>query len=66
MGSKYMECRVRDFPGAPRCTTTLVADNDMELLEAVVKHGINVHGSANTGAFRDQVRKEFKDGSPPA
>ena len=61
MGRKYMDCREQDAPGENRCSTTLSADNEEELLEAVIKHGINVHGFANTAEFRNRVRKEFKD-----
>jgi predicted small metal-binding protein len=55
-----MDCRVQDAPGETVCSTTLTADTDEELLEEVIKHGINVHGLANTAEFRDKVRKEFK------
>ena len=61
MGRKYMDCREQDAPGETRCSTTLSADNEEELLEAVIKHGINVHGFANTAEFRNRVCKEFKD-----
>ena len=61
MGRKYMDCREQDAPGEPHCSTTLSADNEEELLEAVISHGINVHGFANTAEFRDKVRMEFKD-----
>lgn len=61
MGRKYMDCLARDFPGGPRCTEKLSADTEEELLEAVIKHGINVHGYANTADFRAKVSKEFKD-----
>ncbi|PLX82873.1 MAG: hypothetical protein C0617_13040 [Desulfuromonas sp.] len=66
MGSKYIECH--DFPGGDKCkhSTTLTADSEEELLEEVVRHAINVHGCANTEEFRDHVRREFKDGNPPA
>ena len=61
MGRKYMDCREQDIPGGTRCSLTLSADTDEELLEAVIKHGINVHGYANTPEFRSNVLKEFKD-----
>lgn len=61
MGRKYLDCRVQDAPGETVCSTTLSADTEEELLEAVISHGINVHGLANTAEFRDKVRKEFRD-----
>jgi len=65
MGSKYVVCTEQDFPGAPRCNATFVSDNDAELLETAVRHGINVHGHANTESYREKVRNEFKLGEPP-
>lgn len=61
MGRKFVDCQVQEMPGAEKCTTTLSAETEEELLEAVIKHGINVHGLANTPEFREKVRKEFKD-----
>ena len=61
MGRKYVDCKLQDLPGAPTCSKTLTADTEEELLEAVIKHGINVHGLANTPEFREKVRNEFKD-----
>lgn len=65
MGRKYVICKEEDFPGATRCSKTFVADSDDELLEMAVRHGINIHGHANTEAYREQVRGEFKEGNPP-
>ncbi len=61
MGRKYMDCRAQDAPGEPFCSTTLSAETEEELLEAVISHGINVHGFANTAEFRNKVMGEFKD-----
>jgi predicted small metal-binding protein len=63
MGRKYIDCR--DFPNS-KCTVALSADTEEELLEAVVQHGVKVHGYEDTPEFRDQICKEFKDGSPPS
>lgn len=65
MGSKYVICDEQDFPGATKCHATFVADNDDELLEMAVRHGINVHGHANTEEYRNKVRNEFRLGTPP-
>ena len=61
MGRKYMDCREQDAPGEPFCNLTLSADTEEELLEAVISHGINVHGFANTAEFRNKVMSEFRD-----
>jgi hypothetical protein len=44
----------------------LSADTAEELLDAVVQHGVKVHGYEDTPEFRETVRKGMKDGSPPA
>ncbi len=64
MGSKYVECHERDFPGAPECNATFVSENEDELLEMAVRHAMNAHGHANTESFREKVRSEFKEGAP--
>jgi predicted small metal-binding protein len=63
MSRKYIDCR--DFPDS-KCTVALSADTEEELLEAVVQHGVKVHAYEDTPEFREMIRKEFKDGSPPA
>ena len=64
MGRKYIDCR--DYPGDVKCSVALSADSEEELLEIVVQHGAAVHGYQDTAEFRDMIRKEFKDGAPPA
>ena len=63
MGRKYVDCQ--DLSGDSHCTTTLVADSNNELMEAAIKHAINVHGLANTSDFRKQVSSHIKEGNPP-
>ena len=63
MGRKYIDCR--DYPGDIKCSVALVADSSEELLEAVVQHGTTVHGYKDTPEFRENIVKEFKDGTPP-
>ena len=45
MSRYYIDCR--DYPGDVKCSVALSADSKEELLEAVVQHGIKVHGSKN-------------------
>ncbi len=61
---KHVICSEEDFPGATKCNATFVSDNDDELLETAVRHGINVHGKANTEEYREKVRSQFKTGAP--
>ena len=62
MARKYIDCR--DYHGDIKCTVALAADTEDELLEAVVQHGAQVHGYADTPEFRQKIRKEFKEGTP--
>jgi predicted small metal-binding protein len=64
MARKYIDCR--DYPGNIKCTVALSADTEEELLEAVVQHGTKIHGYEDTPDFREKIRKEFKEGAPPA
>ena len=63
MSRKYIDCR--DFPNS-KCTVALSADTEEELVEAVVQHGVKVHGYEDTPEFREEIRKNLKEGSPPA
>ena len=64
MARKFVECHEKSYPGAPECSAVFTSDSDDELLELAVRHGINVHGHSNTEAYREQVRSEFRLGSP--
>ncbi|MBF0373010.1 MAG: DUF1059 domain-containing protein [Alphaproteobacteria bacterium] len=64
MARKFIDCR--DYPGDIKCTVALSADSEEELVEAVVQHGRAVHGYEDTPEFRDALRKDMKEGSPPA
>ena len=52
----------RDYPGDVKCSLALSADSKEELLEAVVQHGVKVHGYEDTPEFRENIVKEFKKG----
>jgi len=65
MSRKYIDCR--DFPQTEkRCSVAISADSENELMEAVIQHGITVHGYADTPEFRNEIRKGMKEGSPSA
>ena len=65
MARKYVDCR--DYPqGDKKCTVAISADNEEELIEAVVQHGMTVHGYPNNKEFRDQIRQSMKAGHPAA
>lgn len=59
---KYIDCR--ESPSDSKCTVAISADNDDELVEAVVQHAAQVHQHADTAEFRNQIRQMAKEGSP--
>ena len=63
MSRKYIDCR--EYPGDIKCTLALCADTEDELLEAAVKHAVDVHGLQDTAELRSEIRTLFKDGTPP-
>ncbi|MBF0306864.1 MAG: DUF1059 domain-containing protein [Alphaproteobacteria bacterium] len=64
MGRKFIDCR--DFPSDVKCTVALSADSEEELVEAAAQHARVVHGHDDTPEFREALRKDMKEGSPPA
>jgi len=64
MARKYIDCR--DYPQTEKkCTLAISADSEEEVLEAAVQHGRAAHGYEDTTEFRDRIRAEIKEGSPP-
>jgi predicted small metal-binding protein len=64
MARKHIDCR--NYPSEMNCTIALSADNEKELLEAAVQHGVAVHGHKDTAEFRQQLKSLLKDGPAPA
>lgn len=62
MARRYIDCR--DYPSVTNCTVAISADDENELIEAAVQHGIDVHGHEDTQEFRSQLRKAIKSGMP--
>ena len=63
MTRKYIDCR--EFPSDKKCSVAIAADNEAELLEAATQHAVAVHGHKDSPEMRGQLRKLFKDGTPP-
>ena len=57
MARKYVDCR--QFPSDTKCTVTISADTDKELLEVAVQHAVAVHGHKDTPEFRGQLKQAF-------
>ena len=58
----HIDCR--EFPSESKCTLAMVADSEGELLEAAVKHAVEVHKHKDSPEFRAQLKSIFKQGNP--
>jgi predicted small metal-binding protein len=62
MNRKYIDCRDYTQAGKPKkCTVAISADSEAELVEAVVQHGLTVHGYPDTPERRAEIRKSMKE-----
>jgi predicted small metal-binding protein len=64
MARKYIDCR--EFPSESKCTVSIAADTEVELLEVAAQHAIAVHGHEDSPQLRVELRKLFREGSSPA
>ena len=62
MARKYIDCR--EFPSESKCTVTIAADSEAELMEVAVQHAVSVHGHQDTPEFRLQLREAIREGIP--
>jgi predicted small metal-binding protein len=63
MARKYVDCR--EFPSDTKCSVTIAADTEQELMEVAVQHAVTVHGHRDTPEFRQQVKATMHEGRPP-
>jgi predicted small metal-binding protein len=59
---KYIDCR--EQPGDIKCSVTLAADTEDELMEATLQHLTAVHNYQVTREVREKIQKGMKDGTP--
>ena len=64
MARKYVDCR--QMPSETKCTVTISADSEKELMGIAVQHAVAVHGHKDTPEFREQLKQAIKEGMPPA
>jgi predicted small metal-binding protein len=64
MTRKYIDCR--EFPSEKKCSVAISADTEAELLDAAAQHAVTVHGHQDSSGLRAELRKLFKNGTPPA
>ena len=62
MARKFIDCR--EFPSESKCTVTIAADSEAELMEVAVQHAVSVHGHQDTPEFRAQLREAIHEGVP--
>jgi predicted small metal-binding protein len=58
----FVDCRDY-FHEDVNCSLSLTADKKEELLEAMVQHGIKVHGYQDTHEFREKIMNGMKKGT---
>ena len=63
MARKYIDCR--EFPSECNCTISIAADSEAELLEAAAQHAVAVHGHEDSAQLRTELRKLFREATPP-
>ncbi|MCS0494136.1 DUF1059 domain-containing protein [Ancylobacter sp. MQZ15Z-1] len=63
MGRMFIDCR--EVPSDRKCSVAIAADNERELLDAVVQHAVAVHGAKDTSEFRGELKKAIHQGTPP-
>jgi predicted small metal-binding protein len=64
MERKYIDCR--EVPSDTKCSVTIAADSEKELMEVAVQHAVTVHGHKDTPEFRQQLKGAVHTGAPPA
>ena len=63
MTRKYIDCR--EFPSDTKCSITISADREEELIEAAAQHATAVHKHADTPELREQLKQVMREGRPP-
>lgn len=63
MARKYIDCR--EFPSDTKCSVTIAADSEEELMEVAVQRAVSVHGHRDTPEFRQQLKGAMHEGNTP-
>jgi predicted small metal-binding protein len=64
MERKYIDCR--EVPSDSKCTITIAADTEQELMDIAVLHAVQKHGHQDTPEFRQMLKQAVHTGTPPA
>ena len=62
MERKYIDCR--EFPSDTKCTVSIAADSEAELMEVAIQHAVSVHGHQDTPLLRQQLKQAIHEGEP--
>lgn len=63
MSRKYIDCR--DYPSEMNCSIAISADSEQELIDAAVQHAVSVHKHEDSPEFRNILKQNIKEGTPP-
>ena len=63
MARKYIDCR--QFPSDTKCSVTIAADSEQELMDVAVQHAVSVHHHQDTPELRQQLKQVMHEGQPP-
>ena len=58
MARWQIDCR--DYPSEQKCSVTISADSEQELLDAAVQHAVAHHKHKDTPEFRAQLKSMLK------
>jgi predicted small metal-binding protein len=64
MARKYIDCR--EFPSDTKCSVTIAADSEQELMDVAVQHAVSVHHHQDTPELRQQLKQVMHEGQAPA
>ena len=64
MARKYIDCR--EFPSDTKCSVTIAADSEQELMDVAVQHAVSVHHHQETPELRQQLKQVMHEGQAPA
>jgi predicted small metal-binding protein len=64
MTRKYIDCR--EVPSDSKCSVTIAADSEKELMDVAVQHAVAVHGHQDTPELRQHLTNAIHTGAPPA
>lgn len=63
MGRVFIDCR--EVSSDKKCSLAMAADSEQELLDAAVRHAVDMHGHKDTPELRATIRSAFRKGTPP-